>query len=1048
MDLQGFKNPDSILRPAPFWAINTKITPEETARQMADMIRVGLSGGFFHSRAGLVTDYLGDEWFASMDAALDVAKQQDGYLWLYDEDLWPSGNAGGQVAGMKDEYRATTIDAYLAAAGEEGPTLHADQAVRYCYAIKSRDKLRIEEIESVALDKIDEAIGFERLFIVRTYAPKIGWWGGESYANLLHPEAIQEFIKLTHDVYAERIGNEFGKRIPGIFTDEPQITFGNTKIAWWEGIPGVYKQWHGRDFWADLPYLFFDGPEQRKIRLIVHRTILRQFLEAYSKPLFEWCEKHGIEHTGHYNAEDSFHGQISCHCGSVMQHYRYQHAPGIDHLCRENDGVLFTCKQVASVARQLGRTRVLDESFGVTRHTNTFEDFKWLGDHDLVLGANFFVPHLTWYSAKGRRKRDYPPVWNYQQTYWDELKPLNDYFARVAHALTRGKAQVDVLVLQSIETAIADRRLGVELVAQTENRARRLPVDTPTENGGAMHYYDGLMRKALASILNAGYDSDIGEESYIEEMGSVKGDEFVIGEMGYKVVVLPPATTWRPKTLELLKQFAANGGQVIVLGELPSQLDCDDAKAQWIEFAKQANVQSVPCEVEATQYAIDEISPQSFTLKGADGRAYPHTYVQHRVDDGQDIFFIVNSDRSETRDYVLTLKDGAGKSLTAWDPVSGICWSEGAREVDGDLVVEFALPPVGSLLLTAGVPIEGCLHGEECECGCHEEAEEEIEEHDHHLTESVTRLTGEFDFERLDPNVLVLDRMSVSYDGGKTFEPEDLDHRVRRRVAEHFGTKAALDWQPWVSIRKGLFDGMGGEVVLRYKFESDLEKPKAYIVIEDIWKGELKVNGAQIDTANPDWHWDRGFGKVEISDLVKKGDNVVDFRVSYDFLTEVEPAYVVGDFGVALPDLTRGKIVEEPKKLKVGSWTRQGYPFYSGKMIYKREIIVDEVGAMALRLIRPAGTMFKVRVNGEEVESILWRPYEADLSEYIKPGKNLLEIEVVSSLQNSWGPLHDKDGDDFLWVGPEAFENDGVIREEMSIYNYGLLGGAELVTIA
>ncbi len=57
-----------------------------------------------------------------------------------------------------------------------------------------------------------------------------------------------------------------------------------------------------------------------------------------------------------------------------------------------------------------------------------------------MLGANFFVPHLTWYSAKGRRKRDYPPVWNYQQTYWDELRPLNDYFTRVAHALTRGKA--------------------------------------------------------------------------------------------------------------------------------------------------------------------------------------------------------------------------------------------------------------------------------------------------------------------------------------------------------------------------------------------------------------------------------------------------------------------------------------------------------------------------------------------------------------------------------------------------------------------------------
>ena len=1045
MDPKGFKNPDSILRPAPFWAINSKITPEETARQMADMIRVGLSGGFFHSRAGLVTDYLGDEWFAAMDAALDVAKAQDGYLWLYDEDLWPSGNAGGQVAGMKDEYRSTTLNAYLAAAGEAAPELSADQAFRYCYAIKSREGLRITEIEPVALDKLDDAIGFERLFMVRTYTPKIGWWGGESYANLLHPEAMKEFVKLTHEAYAERLGAEFGKRIPGIFTDEPMLTICSNGIAWWEGIPDVYAKWHGRDFWADMPYMFFDGPEQRKIRLLMHRTILRQFLEAYSKPIYEWCDAHGIEHTGHYMEEDSFRQQIFAHAGSVMQHYRYQHAPGIDHLCRDIDSVLFTCKQVASVARQLGRTRVLDEIFGVSRHTNTFEEFKWLGDYDLVLGANFFVPHLTWYSAKGRRKRDYPPVWNYQQTYWNELRPLNDYFTRVAHALTRGRARVDVLMLQSIETATAARRLGVELTAKTEDRARTLPANPPTEDTGAMHNYDRLMRKALKAMLHAGYDCDIGEESYIEEIGSVKGDEFRIGEMNYKVVVLPPAVTWRPKTFELLKQFAANGGEVIVLGDLPTELDCDCAKQAWVEFTSNVNVQSLPCSTEAVENAIDAIAPSNYTLKASDGSSYHHTFVQHRVDGDQEIFFIVNSDRTADRGYALTLKGAAGKTITAWDPVDGTCWSEEGGERGDDLVFEFGLSPTGSLLLTVGDPVEGCdfeeevgdmLEEEECACG-----------HGHDQMETVIPLDGEWDFDRLDPNVLVMDRLSVSYDGGKTFEPEDLDYRVRGRVAEHFGTKAALDWQPWVSIRKGHFDGKGGEIVLRYKFASDLDKPKAFVVIEDIWKGELTVNGARVDTATPDWHWDRGFGKVEITDLVKKGDNIIDFAVSFDFLTEVEPAYIVGDFGVKMVDPYRGKIVAEPRKLHTGSWTTQGYPFYSGKTVYKTEVDMDEPRPTLLRLIRPSGTMYKVRVNGQNAGQILWRPFILDLTPYVKQGRNLIEIQVVSSLQNSWGPLHEKEGDDNKWVGPNAFEDDGILREEMNLFNYGLLGGAEIVSM-
>lgn len=1049
MDLQGFANPDSILRPAPFWAINARITPEETARQMADMIRVGLSGGFFHSRAGLITDYLGDEWFAAMHAALDVARKQDGYLWLYDEDLWPSGNAGGQVAGMKDEYRAATINAYIAAAGQPAPKLSEDQAMRYCYAIKSRDGLRLGEIEPVALDKLDEAIDFERLFIVRTYASKIGWWGGESYANLLHPEAMREFMRLTHEVYLKHLGSEFGKRIPGIFTDEPQISHGPNCLAWWEGIPDVYAKWHGRDFWADLPYMFFDGSDHRKIRLLMHRTILRQFLEAFSKPIYEWCEAHGIEHTGHYMQEDSFAAQIGSHCGSVMAHYRYQHAPGIDHLCRGTDGLLLTCKQVSSVARQLGRPRVLTEIFGVTRHTNTFEDFKWIGDYDLVLGANFFVPHLTWYCAKGRRKRDYPPVWNYQQPYWDELRPLNDYFTRVAHATTRGKAAVDVLILQSIETATAAHRLGVAVTAEAAGRARTVPTDVPTEDTSAMGVYDSAMRKALRAILNAGYDCDIGEESYIEEMGAVEGDRFRIGEMSYKVVVLPPAVTWRPTTFELLKQFVANGGRVLMLGEFPAELDCEDAAAAWAEFAGHENVQSLPCSVEAVQTAIDEIAPSNYTLKGADGTPHPHTYVQHRIDGDQEIFFIVNSDRAADRYYTLTLKDSADKSITLWDAETGGCWAVEGSIQGNDLIFEFGLPPAGSMLLTVGSPVEGAADVADTHetCNCDQEMP----------AETVHLLDGEWDFERLDPNVLVIDRLSVSYDGGKTFEPEDTDWRVRRRIAEKFGTKAALEWQPWVAIRKGLFDGRGGEIVLRYRFQSDLDPStsspstssrcaRMWAVIEDIWKGELFVNGVLVDTANAEWHWDRAFGKVEITDHVRKGDNTLDFKVNYDFLTEVEPAYVVGDFGVALADPFRGKIVAEPAKLATGSWVDQGYPFYSGRMVYKACVDLGHNHGAILRLIRPSGTLFKVRVNGSDAGRILWRPWEIDLTPHLGGGTNEIEIEVISSLQNAWGPLHEKDGDDNRWCGPNAFEDERFLREEFSLFNYGLLGGAEIVT--
>ena len=78
-----------------------------------------------------------------------------------------------------------------------------------------------------------------------------------------------------------------------------------------------------------------------------------------------------------------------------------------------------------------------------------------------------------------------------------------------------------------------------------------------------------------------------------------------------------------------------------------------------------------------------------------------------------------------------------------------------------------------------------------------------------------------------------------------------------------------------MAVRKKLFDGRGGPVVLRYRFHNAAKKVKrAAVVIEDLHKGTLTVNGTRVETACCDWHWDRGFGKVDITNLVKPGNIV------------------------------------------------------------------------------------------------------------------------------------------------------------------------------
>ena len=92
-----FSNPDCRFRGKPFWAWNGKLEAEELRRQIRVMKQMGLGGFFMHSRVGLNTAYLSDEWFEMIAACNDEARKQQMEAWLYDEDRWPSGAAGGLV---------------------------------------------------------------------------------------------------------------------------------------------------------------------------------------------------------------------------------------------------------------------------------------------------------------------------------------------------------------------------------------------------------------------------------------------------------------------------------------------------------------------------------------------------------------------------------------------------------------------------------------------------------------------------------------------------------------------------------------------------------------------------------------------------------------------------------------------------------------------------------------------------------------------------------------------------------------------------------------
>lgn len=70
---EEFQNPGSSFRSLPFWAWNGKLDEEELRSQVRQMKQAGVGGFFIHSRIGLETEYLGEEWMNCVKAVVAAA---------------------------------------------------------------------------------------------------------------------------------------------------------------------------------------------------------------------------------------------------------------------------------------------------------------------------------------------------------------------------------------------------------------------------------------------------------------------------------------------------------------------------------------------------------------------------------------------------------------------------------------------------------------------------------------------------------------------------------------------------------------------------------------------------------------------------------------------------------------------------------------------------------------------------------------------------------------------------------------------------------------
>ena len=264
LDNNLFKNPTSEYRGTPFWAWNCELNKELLCRQIEYLKEMGFGGFHMHSRSGMATEYLSDEFMGLVSACVEKAKQEDMLAYLYDEDRWPSGAAGGYVTKdirFRQRYLLFTPDKK-----EETVSLEDSYTSGKPALIASYD---IELDENGLLKSYKKAENGENIWYAYlvTNEPS-GWYNNQTYLDLLNYDAVKKFIEVTYESYKKNSGDEFGKTIPSIFTDEPEyeelITFEfahdkkEAHLPWTYELEKDFKEKNGFDLTDFLPELLWE----------------------------------------------------------------------------------------------------------------------------------------------------------------------------------------------------------------------------------------------------------------------------------------------------------------------------------------------------------------------------------------------------------------------------------------------------------------------------------------------------------------------------------------------------------------------------------------------------------------------------------------------------------------------------------------------------------------------------------------------------------------------------------------------------------------------
>lgn len=576
-----------------FWFLNDDCRLGHLRRQIRAFAQARVGAVVLHPRAGLLLPYGGSDWFDLVRAVVEECVREKVQPWLYDEDPYPSGNAGGRVLTEYPELAARGIVRFEAPQGKAGelfvfPTgkllwaglLPADG--RHGSSVDLTDKVGIirKHWEVSPWDSRwyypatplyecprSEAY-FPELALRRPKLPR-GWklvafvaqpvGHGSVFGGLidsLNARATALYLERTHERYADSLGDLLGREIPAIFTDEPKWY---APHPWTPGLFEDFQKKYDYDLHSKLEHLFSNGEDSEAMLTRLHyREWCRQrFEDAWLRPVSQWCKKHSLALVGHISPEDDPVQQVAC-VGNLFPLHRHFNLVGLDLIipalgdaCHPllNIGVT----SAVSAAQQMNKAGVMSESLACSGEEFEPSAAARILAWQVASGVSTIVVHGAFSSTLGLRRFDAPPDFGPQSVRWKGMLKV-DRGLRPFFEFLRGSTQLAPVAIL-------------------------WPIRSFNAKSETWHQEDSGPRRDLSKLLLSCLESQTGVH-LLDEAALVsarfEGKRLRLGRARYEMLLLPSLTVLNAETMEKLRALREAAFPVYAVGE----------QARWVQQSR------------------------------------------------------------------------------------------------------------------------------------------------------------------------------------------------------------------------------------------------------------------------------------------------------------------------------------------------------------------------------------------------------------------------------------------------------------------------------